>query len=222
MPLLRDHRYLMLLLALLILLIGIPLADQFASGGRPLARTALFSAMLLIGALSLPSGSNTFRIGMAFAVAGIVLNIAAHNIPGVSLFGYSLVCTFGFLLVTVVSTLRDVTFDQRISIDRLIGAICVYLLLGLLWAISYSLIEIGAPGSFNGIELATDGSWHSGWLYFSFVTMTTLGYGDVSPITPLARLLAYMQATVGLFYIAILVAGLVGAYVSARGPEQDN
>ena len=222
MQFIRDNRYSLLLLALLLLLIGIPLADQFTSGSRPLARTVLFTAMLLIGALSLPQGTNTFRAGMALAVGSIGLNIASHNIPGASLFGSFLLCTLGFMLVTVVNALRDVAFDQRISFDRLIGGICVYLLLGILWALGYTLVEIASPGSFNGIERAMDGSWQSGWLYFSFVTMTTLGYGDISPITPLARLLAYLQATVGMFYIAILVAGLVGAYVSARGLEQDN
>ena len=182
----------------------------------------LFTAMLLVGALSLPRTTNTFRLGMALAVASIGLNIASHNMPGASLFGYFLLCTLGFVLVTVVSALRDVAFDRRISFDRLVGGICVYLLLGLLWAIGYTLIEIASPGSFNGIERAVDGSWQSDWLYFSFVTMTTLGYGDISPASPLARLLAYMQATVGLFYIAILVAGLVGAYVSAKGSTQQN
>ena len=220
MLLIRENRYSLLLLALLVLLVGIPLADQFTSGDRPLARTVLFSVMLLIGALSLPTGGNTYRIGMALAVIAIALNIAAHNLPGELLIGLSLVGTFAFLLVVIVSTLRDVTFSVRISFDRLIGAICVYLLLGLLWAIGYTLVDIASPGSFNGIEHVNDGGWQSTWLYFSFVTMTTLGYGDVSPITPLARLLAYMQATVGLFYIATLVAGLVGAYTSAHGPEQ--
>ena len=58
--------------------------------------------------------------------------------------------------------------------------------------------------------------WDSEWLYFSFVTMTTLGYGDILPISATARGLAYMQAVVGQFYIAMLVAGLVGAYISDR------
>ena len=184
--------------------------------------TVLFSTMLLIGALSLPTGGNTFRIGMAFAVAGIALSVAAHNMPGSTLTSLSLVCTFGFVLVTVSSTFRDVAFDRRVSLDRLIGAICVYLLLGILWAVGYTMIVIGAPGSFNGIAGSSDGSWQSDWLYFSFVTMTTLGYGDVSPASPLARLLAYMQATVGIFYIATLVAGLVSVYVSDRTPTPDN
>jgi len=60
----------------------------------------------------------------------------------------------------------------------------------------------------------------SGWLYFSFITMTTLGYGDVAPVSAFARTLAYLQAIFGQFYIAILVAGLVCAYITARGNER--
>jgi hypothetical protein len=60
------------------------------------------------------------------------------------------------------------------------------------------------------------GPWDSDWLYFSFVTMTTLGYGDLLPLSGAARLLAYLQAVFGQFYIAILVAGLVSAYISSR------
>jgi len=61
--------------------------------------------------------------------------------------------------------------------------------------------------------------WDSNWLYFSFVTMTTLGYGDILPVSATARGLAYMQAIVGQFYIAVLVAGLVGAYVSTKSSD---
>jgi len=68
-----------------------------------------------------------------------------------------------------------------------------------------------------GRSPSPDRGWDSEWLYFSFVTMTTLGYGDILPVSAAARGLAYMQAIVGQFYIAILVAGLVSAYVSNRG-----
>jgi uncharacterized membrane protein len=72
------------------------------------------------------------------------------------------------------------------------------------------------PNSLSGIDLSDSKQWDSGWLYFSFVTMTTLGYGDISPVSAVARTLAYMQAVFGQFYIAILVAGLVSAYISRR------
>ena len=85
-----------------------------------------------------------------------------------------------------------------------------------------ALEELGRrlAGSFQGFEPRMGQGWDSDWLYFSFVTMSTLGYGDISPITPIARMLAYMQAVFGLFYIAILVAGLVGTYISNRQSDK--
>ena len=86
-----------------------------------------------------------------------------------------------------------------------------FLLLGFIWAIFYLLILEVTPTSFSGIELTT---WKENLpevMYFSFVTLTTLGYGDVLPISPLARFLVYMEAIVGVFYMAIVVSSLVSA-----------
>ena len=94
----------------------------------------------------------------------------------------------------------------------------VYLLLGVIWAVSYSVLELAAPGSFGGFETWTSRGWDSEWLYFSFVTMTTLGYGDLLPVSATARAMAYLQAVFGQFYIAILVAGLVSVYIARRNP----
>ena len=123
----------------------------------------------------------------------------------------------GFLLVAISFTLKQVVFGTEISTNRLVGAICVYLLLGVIWAVGYARINLVSPGSFAGFLPMDELGWDSEWLYFSFVTMTTLGYGDILPVSAAARGLAYMQAIVGQFYIAILVAGLVSAYVSNRG-----
>ena len=79
------------------------------------------------------------------------------------------------------------------------------------------MIELSWPNSFAGFEVGSRSQWNSEWLYFSFVTMTTLGFGDIAPVSALARVFAYMQAVFGQFYIAILVAGLVSGYISQRG-----
>jgi hypothetical protein len=118
--------------------------------------------------------------------------------------------------VAISFTLKQVVVGTDINVNRLAGAVCVYLLLGVIWAMFYTLVNAVSPGSFAGFAPMVDLGWDSEWLYFSFVTMTTLGYGDILPVSATARGLAYMQAVFGQFYIAILVAGLVGAYVSKR------
>jgi len=205
-----------LLLALLALLFGIPLADDLSLSTAPVVRSLIFSLLLVVGVWSLKGGGRFFTVGMAFAIVGVSLNVLAANIDSPTLFYGSFLALFGFLLAAITFTLRQVAVGTSISTNRLVGAICVYLLLGVIWAIAYSLLDVAAPDSFTGFSPQVDRGWDSEWLYFSFVTMTTLGYGDILPVSAMARALAYLQAIFGQFYIAILVAGLVSAYISKR------
>ena len=205
-----------LLIALLVVLILVPLADDLDLIGAPLIRGLVFSGLLIIGVWSLKGGGRYFTVGMAFVIAGVVLNVLAVNIPSQFLQQASIVALIGFMLVAISFTMQQIAFSNEINTNRIIGAICVYLLLGVIWAMTYTLVDTISPGSFAGFSPTDDLGWDSEWLYFSFVTMTTLGYGDILPVSAAARGLAYMQAIVGQFYIAILVAGLVSAYVSRR------
>ena len=208
-----------LLIALLILLFIIPLADDLNLISAPLVRGLVFSCLLVIGVWSLKGGGRFFTIGMAFVIAGVILNVLAIKMHS-PLFQYgSILSLLGFMVVAISFTLKQVAIGTDITANRLVGAICVYLLLGVIWAMVYTLVNTVSPGSFAGFSPMNDLGWDSEWLYFSFVTMTTLGYGDILPVSATARGLAYMQAVVGQFYIAVLVAGLVGAYVSRRSEQ---
>lgn len=97
-------------------------------------------------------------------------------------------------------------------------------LLGLIWSVLYSAVELTFPGSFRlpasedmGVTVASPS--RSDLSYFSFITLATVGYGDVTPATPLARTLAWVEAIVGQFYLAVLVAGLVGFKITQAMKE---
>ena len=100
--------------------------------------------------------------------------------------------------------------------NKIIGAICIYMLMAIAWALAYLLVEQIFPGSIA----ALDGEhWHQNLqraIYYSFVTITTLGFGDVTPLQPLASYLTYLEAVTGQFYIAILVASLIGVRFAAK------
>jgi hypothetical protein len=128
---------------------------------------------------------------------------------------------FVFLLLSTFNTLRHVAIGNDINLNRIVGAICVYLLLGVMWSIAYAVLEILQPGSFNGLTELASPVWNPDWIYFSFVTITTLGYGDILPMTQTARSLSFAEAIVGQFYIAVLVAGLVSAYIAAQSNRSD-
>jgi hypothetical protein len=215
----RQTNFYYLLTALLFMLVSVPLADDLGVMNSPLARSVIFSTLLFIGVWSLRGGGRFFVAGIALAVTGIFLNLLAINVHSEWLQYVSLLALTGFLLVAIAFTLNQVTFGTELNVNRLIGAICVYLLLGVIWALLYTLVDAVVPGSFAGFEPTEGVGWNSEWLYFSFVTMTTLGYGDILPVSATARVLAYLQAVAGLFYIAVLVAGLVGAYIADRQKE---
>ena len=103
-------------------------------------------------------------------------------------------------------TIRQGTVDFQ----KLAAAFSVYLLMGIIWAIGYELVEAHLPGSLVGPEgRALE---RSDYAYFSFVTLTTLGYGDIQPVSSLARMLAVLEASAGVLYVAVLVSRLVASY----------
>jgi len=125
----------------------------------------------------------------------------------------------GYIIVLVIQAL----FQQRtITVDTICASLCAYLLLGLCWAFIYVCIEHQRPDSFSISEVHTvetgkvnvSGA-HLGFaVYYSFVTLSTLGYGDVIPVTAMARVCAYSEAVLGQIYLAVLVARLVGLHIS--------
>jgi hypothetical protein len=105
--------------------------------------------------------------------------------------------------------------------DRIVGAVCVYLLIGLAWAKVYETLDMVAPGSFR---FPADTAWATlgmpRYTYLSFITLATVGYGDVTPATPLAGTLAWIEAITGQLYLAITVARLVAlSLAEGRGPD---
>lgn len=205
-----------LLGALLFLLFAIPLAHDLEIMTAPIVRAVVFSVLLLVGVWSLKGGGRFFAVGMTLAVTGVILNVLAANLSS-PIFQYaSFALLIGFLLVSISFALRQVVFGTELDANRLVGAICVFLLLGVIWALAYSLLELAVPASFKGFAPEDVHGWDSSWLYFSFVTLTTLGFGDITPVSATARSLVYLQAVAGQFYVAVLVAGLVSAYISDR------
>lgn len=205
-----------LLGALLTMLVAVPLAQDLKILSPAMVKGIFFSILMIVGARSLEGGGRYFTVGMILAAIGVVLNVAAIGKSSLPLQLGSTLSLIAFLLVSISFTMRKVIHGTKTDANRIVGAICVYLLLGVIWALCYSLLSLAEPASFKGIDPGTEAGWGSGWIYFSFVTLTTLGYGDITPVTASARGLVYLQAIVGQFYIAVLVAGIVSAYISEK------
>ena len=130
------------------------------------------------------------------------------------------VLLIAFLIMVLVGIVREVMSTEQVSFDTISGALSGYLLVGILWGFAYQAVEMLWPGSFQFSDqvLSTmQGSDYAGhnWavlFYFSFVTITTTGYGDVTPLSTVAGQLAITEAVVGQFYMVVLVARLVALY----------
>ncbi|MFA0085741.1 potassium channel family protein [Vibrio sp. 10N.261.51.F12] len=127
-----------------------------------------------------------------------------------------LALTFTFFFTTFQSTAKQVLFKGEVNTNKVIGSVALFLLLGLMWAIVYLLILEFSPAAFTGMERISWGENFSNAAYFSFITLTTLGYGDISPVTPLAKVIVYLEAITGVFYMAIVVSSLVSANIEHR------
>lgn len=188
----------------------------------PLARHSLPAHAVWIGdiaiALGLGAGIWSLQGSRHSMVWGGLLIATMLLTPLSKLFGASPLLAYTglsagvvFCIVTALIALRDVLFGGTLDVNRLMGSVCVYLLIGLAWALMYALVdELTLDPAFTNLHVADMGRTLDEFLYYSFVTLSTLGYGDISPVAPVARTLAYLEATVGQLYLTILVAALVG------------
>ncbi|GAG33134.1 unnamed protein product, partial [marine sediment metagenome] len=214
-----------LLCALTLLLVSAPVAHALGAGARPVAQiviAALFSAMLLSAVFQVSRSRVAQIIGLTLAGPVLVLQWinAWLEMDRIAVANHVLAILFlGYVVIVIVKLLFTST---RATSDTICASACAYLVLGVLWAVVYSLVQILDPASF-AFALAEEGqvgSMRFGTersvfaIYYSFVTMSTLGYGDIVPASGSARMLAAVQAVMGQLYIAVLVARLVGLHIS--------
>ena len=126
-----------------------------------------------------------------------------------------------FILVAIVSIARSVFITDRVTSNRIVGSICIYLLLGMFFAFLFAAIALVLPGAIHfGTTDVPIAARISDFLYFSYSTLTTTGYGDALPTHPITKMLASIEGMTGSIYLAIMVARLVGMHVT-QGREKN-
>ncbi len=210
----ENNNFLYLVISLVVLLMVGALVDQFPSKLGQHFFQAITVITLASSIFDFRSKRILFHTGIGFTLSVLVVVVLGIllNVSGLS-YLHLLILTLFFTWVTWLAA-KQVLFTGPIDGNKIVGAICIYLLIGLVWTLSYLFVAQAIPGAFNGLEQAI---WYDNFAdvaYYSFVTLTTLGYGDISPVIPIARFLVYMEAIVGVFYMAILVASLIGIRIS--------
>jgi hypothetical protein len=215
---LSQRRGMVLMLAQLLVLLAYPLVGKTAVGGGVIY--GCLAVVLTAAVYATSETPRSFRIALALSIPSFgmivltVLDIWLRFLPDETLLpiltSASTAVFFGYALARLFLGILRV---DRITSDVLCEAVAVYLLMGFAWGSFYSFIERISPGSFQ-FAAAPDAPLSRMWtlLYYSFVTLTTLGYGDIVPATDLARSVAVIEAVMGVMYVAIIIARLAGLY----------
>jgi hypothetical protein len=156
----------------------------------------------------------------ALWLAALGLKLAApDSIDGSAIYVASRLCTVVLLVACAGATMRHVLLEAEVTIDSIFAAIVAYLLVALAFSAAYSALYAIAPASFSfpaGIAIAESGAADLQTTYFSFVTIATLGYGDITPRLPFAQMLVVTEAMFGQFYVAVVIAWLVSMHAGRR------
>lgn len=204
------------LVALVLLIVTIPAVEDIEHGD--LIEAILLTLVLVSAVLALGARRRTFfqaALLVTPALAGKWINhLWPERLPPVVFLSAAML----FLIFVVAHLLHFILHAPRVDAGVICAAISTYLVLGFLWAIAYGMVAKVTPEAFAYNTGPKDSHIMMGGtaFYFSFITLCTLGYGDIVPVSKVARMLAVTEAITGVFYVAILMARLVTLYSSPR------
>lgn len=204
-----DFRYLFVGLVAWLLLQ--PVGEVVLGPHRDRVLGMLLGLLLLVALWSLGMPRRVLHAGRLLVSVVIVISVVTAVWPNPALQSIGSVLATLYLLTSAVIGFRHLLAHGAVTTNHLLGAMSVYLLIGIAWALMLAVTNRLLPDAFRGVTADGLGNF----VYLSFVTLATLGFGDIVPVHPIARTLVYLEAVAGQFYVAILVGNLVGRYVAA-------
>ena len=204
---LANWRWTCLLVLLLAAMFQSAALDE--NDASELVTVALY-ALVFTGTLFAAKIARPFRVtGLTLVALWVLVGTASAfiqaNSAGLFFVAVSVCILVGCLFVTISELARN----KDAGLDPIMGAVFGYILIGVTWSLLYAQIELETPGSFN---LPGENRSSSEFIYFSLVTLTSLGYGDITPARPTPRVLAGLQAAVGTIYIAVFIGRVISRF----------
>ena len=215
----RRFSAVQLLIVLAFFFIFAPFVEEIEGGH--LILSFLFSLVLLAAILAVADRKRDLVIAIVLAIPAIAGRWINHFRPDLVPPVVFLVAGLILIAFVVGNLLRFVLRAPSVTTEVLCASISAYLMLGLMWTMAYWLVDQLTPGgafSFNTNAGTQSMNGFTGF-YFSFVTLSTVGYGDITPVSRIARWLAAMEAMTGLLYVAVLIARLVSLYSSPKSDD---
>jgi voltage-gated potassium channel len=240
-----PRKYLYLLISIAFLICVFPFAHENQKGVVLLQ--AVFLAVMGAAILAVRRSGRNLAVALGLGIPAIcarLVNLFTPTSHAASFLLAAIVVVFFFWVLVVL--IMDVFAGGSVSSDKICGAICVYFIIGISWSVLFGFLELAEPGSFiistiskpevraglDPARAAADGFSPMGshdlptiegsyFTYLSFITLTSVGYGDVLPVSHAARTFSWLEAVVGQLYLTILVARLVGLHLvkhSLPGP----
>ena len=208
-----KQRFLILLCLILGLLVLVPILNRFVA-----ARIFLdifLTAIVISMVYTISPKKGHVIAGVFLAIVMLASMWLLYAYPNKGILAIGMIAGVIFIAAVIANILRFMFKSEEINREIIYAAILLYLLAALMWAFVYTFLELIDPASFN-IDLSRPQDYLLVFQYFSFVTLTTLGYGDITPVTEVAKAITVLEAVAGQLYLVVAVAWLVGMYVSKK------
>jgi voltage-gated potassium channel len=213
-PLSRSkERFLILICLILGTIVLVPILQRFAT--LRIFLDIFITAIYISMVYTVSHKKRYLYIGALFAMAMLISLWLQYFYQGNWVFAIGRICGILLFIMVIINILVFIFKSEDVTIEVIYAAMLVYLLMALMWAFVYILLELINSASFN-VTLSPDQGYQMRFIYYSFVTITTLGYGDITPATELASSFSILEAVVGQLYLVVVVARLVGMHASSK------
>jgi hypothetical protein len=193
------------------MIIIVPLVEEFVR--LRMLMDIFWSAVFIAVVYAVSQKKHHIPIAVLLALPMLAAIWSRYFVENLTLGVVGGLCGAAFFIFAIIQILIFIYTQKEVTRDLIAGAAIVYLLMALAWSSIFGVLESLSPGSFSIPEIEGVPVSRS-FLYYSFVTITTLGYGDITPVTSLARSLCILEAVIGQLYLVVQVAWLVGVHVS--------
>jgi hypothetical protein len=218
-PRFRRFSAVQLLIALGLLFFSFPLVEEVKGGD--VIMSILLSVVLLSAVVAVSDRKRVFFIALSLAIPAICGRWINHFRPGLVPLSVFLIAGLALIAFVVANLLRFVLRAPSVNTEVLCASTSAYLMLGFLWTVAYWLVAQVTPNAFAFNTATGTKETMAGFnaFYFSFITQSTVGYGDITPVSRIARWLAATEAMTGLLYVTVLIARLVSLYSTPKSAD---